>query len=491
MSSKLLFILLLCIVQNVLAAEPFSCSFKITNRIENRILANGIVQYESGSLSAISNHNKSTIYISNNSLLTSNNNCIPFPIDSVLLNLQIPIKIMSPIYDSKVNTLCKANDAFHLTHLFGIQYLICMDRKTNKPKAIIGTRILIEFQQLSFFKPSAVMAVVHTKVSAVCKQKKIINPPPAINDGPWFLNSKDSCGFEWIRDAKSCLIVDKLHNQKICIFLHGVGNSNYTSGPPTNSYVDYWGRVNDYTPQCSERYFIHEETKMRGWDNIELQKAYCKLALIDQPKNNNIIQNKILFVHSMGNLILAAAIKNGYCDIEAETTSWYDIQGPFMGSKAVVELQTICLFMHNGDWIYHFSPWFIKWIATTGGYCVPNSNSTYPAYKTMQPDYIGLDKLKHYAVPFITGSVCGYSSFGLLSMYSLPLLTLSHYVNYSDYNDGMVPLQSCRIDEQTFSSNHNDLFYEAAVNHSDGTCRNGDSLWFASQQPCSYYINKS
>jgi hypothetical protein len=84
---------------------------------------------------------------------------------------------------------------------------------------------------------------------------------------------------------------------------------------------------------------------MRGSDNKEIQKAFCNAALIDQ-KNEKVIKNKILFVHSMGNLILSAAIKNNFCDIDVNSTAWYMLQGPILGSEAAKYLINIC----NGNW---------------------------------------------------------------------------------------------------------------------------------------------
>ncbi len=101
-----------------------------------------------------------------------------------------------------------------------------------------------------------------------------------------------------------------------------------------------------YTPQCSERWFIREETKLRGWDNADLQKSFCDILLMkhlpDKISTDNVVKNTIIFAHSMGNLILGAAIKNGVCSLEKETVSWYNVMGPVKGSKAAIVLKDIC-----------------------------------------------------------------------------------------------------------------------------------------------------
>ena len=50
-----------------------------------------------------------------------------------------------------------------------------------------------------------------------------------------------------------------------CIFLHGGGVKE--SGPPTPTFPEYWGHLEDHTPQCRSRMFIHANTTGRAFDD--------------------------------------------------------------------------------------------------------------------------------------------------------------------------------------------------------------------------------
>jgi len=304
---------------------------------------------------------------------------------------------------------------------------------------------------------------------------------------PWYQRGSVMCKLPFIRDMNICVQND--HNpipeeeQRDCVFLHGVGE--WITGNLTDSFPDYWGYVEDYTPQCKTRTFIHQETKMRGWDNDELQEKYCEAALVGNAPGDRQIHDKVLFVHSMGNLILAGAIKSEKCSINSDSTSWFNIMGPMYGSKAAIMLQDICNQVNDGiaNKIYRF-------IALEGGYCMPNTNSSYPAYMTLSPSYKGVSELMSVAQNYISGSMCGDSATGLLSRYSV-LKALSYVVGYDHPNDGMVPIPSCSVPGAEYIVDYKNAWYRADVNHADGTCRSGNGWVFgASKQPCSYFNEK-
>lgn len=459
------------------------------------------------------------------------------------------------IFDKSVNQLCHASNMdMYMMNMLGKQYVICVgaspmvplqqqqqQQQAAVPHFIISDEMIIRLKVFSHqrtidwlresvSRKKREICAEDTSLSKTMKTSKNMRTLPHLgdkknqdssslllnrrsqiekmnvmieNDEPWFTNFEKCCRFDWIRDEQTCQQMmtmkrrrsidgeEPVKKQKICIFLHGVGNSDDISGPPTNEFSYYWGSVNQYTPQCSERWFIREETKKRGWDDIELQNAYCKLALINQTDpSDRIIRDKVLFVHSMGNLVLSGAIQRGLCNIDPETTSWYEVQAPFAGSKAAGELETICLYIHNGEWISHFTPRFVKWVATTGGYCVPGTNHSYPAYHTLSPSRKDWPELRKIATEKIKGALCGNSAYGLNSMYSAALFTLSQYVGYGDDNDGMVAWSSCHVGDRDFSINYEDPFYIATINHADGTCRNGNGYWGSYRQPCSWFTDK-
>ncbi|KAG2373366.1 hypothetical protein C9374_012232 [Naegleria lovaniensis] len=303
-----------------------------------------------------------------------------------------------------------------------------------------------------------------------------------------------ACLLPWLKDSKKCSQqhnMRELHERRICVFLHGAGQWPTDKGEPIDyDFENYWGPVSHYTPQCSERWFIREETKYRGWDNKELQQSYCDILLMKQKlkqgdmtwSSNKVVKNVIIYAHSMGNLILAAAIKNGVCSLDKTTVSWYDLMGPLRGSPAANMLDTVCA---QDDWNVK------RILASKGGYCMSDSMKMYPTYETLHTNYSGLSELQKIAKEYVTGQLCGTSSYGLNSMYSAPLELLSKLVNYGELNDGLVPYSSCAVDKEApFSESYEDTFYKTAANHVDGTCKSGDS-WFGSTKPCSFFINKT
>jgi hypothetical protein len=409
------------------------------------------------------------------------------------------------IFDREVMICVKQQWMMYEVTFMSEVYVVCISEQM-KPVRIIARDMLID---IVTFSPLRTIQWLSDKVQPKVQScKKSVSSTdeepqqlPKVKLQPWYSSYKDSCRYRWVRDPVNCQLfedaprsrslVDSVIATKTCIFLHGVGNTQEEAGPPVHEYPDYWGQVHEFTPQCKERWFIREETKSRGWDNLELQQAFCNMALINQTAGDTIVRDKILFVHSMGNLILAGAIKNKLCDIDRNNTSWYEIQGPLGGSKAAYELELICLYIHNGEWVRHLTPRFVKWVATTGGYCVPGTNQSYAAYDTLAPTYNGIKDLYAIAKPRIKGAMCGDSPYGLNSLYSAALYSLSFYVGYGDINDGMVPFASCRtISVLDFSLSYQDQYYLATINHADGTCRDGNGYWGITRQPCSWYTDK-
>lgn len=299
----------------------------------------------------------------------------------------------------------------------------------------------------------------------------------------WF-NSPTTCHLNLIKDEKICSSVftsyDKL-DKKVCIFLHGSGEEEVSA--PVTSHKSYWGKIENFTPQCKERIFIKQDTLHKGWNDKDLQASYCQVALSGQPHSEIIIKNKVIFAHSMGNLILAGAILNKICDIDINTTSWYSIQAPMKGSKAADYLDHVCLMRESTkDKAFNL-------IASKGGYCINNRAAS--VYETLSPQFPNLDKVYSIMKKRVKGALCGNSSVGLWSPYSLALKAISSIVDYEEPNDGMVGSSSCLFDGIEFSTeDYQSNFYNAEVNHSDGPCRNGDGLYSSSRKPCSWYLGK-
>jgi len=257
---------------------------------------------------------------------------------------------------------------------------------------------------------------------------------------------------------------------KECVFLHGSGVG--TTAAPAPTFVDYWGNVHMYVTQCDSSIFIIQNTITRTFNDPDLMSAYCDLAVSGStgkdPKSlNATISNKIVFTHSMGNDILAAAIQHGLCDFDS-SSSWYEVSGPMHGSKAANVVDTICL---SDD-----EP--LIWLSDELGYCTGNTES--PAYFSLRPSYPAIAGIASVMASRIKGAFCGISAFGQSSRYSVPLQALSDIVQYGEPNDGMVGLSSCDI-VGTFGTSIKDSdFYQGPYNHADATCRNGGPpcLWY-------------
>jgi len=385
--------------------------------------------------------------------------------------------------------------------LIGREFVV--DFESFSERRIIGwlveqTRSTIDRVCANVRKERVIRQSMNRALSSTASKKKSLQQHND-DESSWFQSYEHSCRYPWIKDQLSCqtheetnksLLMSKNKQGKVCIFLHGAGNDASEAGEPVHSYPEYWGRVEQYTPQCSERWFIREDTKEKGWDDKGLQESYCKLALIYQKPGDTVIRDKIIFAHSMANVILADAIQNGICSIDVNTTSWYETQGSLLGSKAAHTIRNICRHIHDGNWPSDLNPLLMKWVITKAGYCIPGTNHSYPVYDTLDPSFEKLKGLSKIAKQYVKGALCGNSAFGLTTTYSLPLSLFSMYTSYDEDNDAIVPWTSCDKGNGDYSEHYSNLYYSARVNHADGTCRNGNGWWGATRRPCSWFTDK-
>jgi len=292
-----------------------------------------------------------------------------------------------------------------------------------------------------------------------------------------------------------------------------------TSSPPTNTDTDgYWGgaRIEKFTPFCTSRLFVHEDTATRGWDDAQLQRSYCEAASgVDN--GPLVIRNAVIFSHSMGNLVLGGALHDKTCTLDS-SSHWYSLSAPWGGSKAAAWIQNICrtTLLRGSKSFYHdnnessiheaiinrplganaltksnsFS--VLRWLATELHYC----DETRPghvnrAYASLVPSYPGLEKPRNAALAHVSGAICGSSPGGLSDKYSLAMLALSEAVNYGEDNDGMVDVTSCMLPTMTYDRQFTSRYYLAAINHPDSTCRDGDGLFEKeSRSPCTWIARR-
>lgn len=206
-------------------------------------------------------------------------------------------------------------------------------------------------------------------------------------------------------------------------------------------------------------------------------------------QTGNLIHDSIVFTHSMGNLVLAAAIAKGYCDFDA-TSSWYEVSSPTHGSPAASAISKICDDTSSSVWNDG-----LVWLAGELGYCINKSSNgsenTNEAYVSMQPENPAFNTVpvKEVMSSRIKGAMCGTSAFGLVSKYSIPLAAIAAMSNFGELNDGMVAYSTCAV-YGNFTSNYQDNFYQTATSHVDDTCRNGNGDFGTDRQPCSWFSHR-
>lgn len=270
---------------------------------------------------------------------------------------------------------------------------------------------------------------------------------------------------------------------KHCVFIHGVGNTPAKGSKPilTGSFAEYWGKVEAFTPQCLSRTFLNVETVVRGWDQPSLQEQVCRAATYDTSTGTSsmgTISNRIIFTHSMGNMMMAGAVESKRCTIDSSTSSWYEVSGPMWGSKMASALDNIC---GRGD----FSAF--KFVATKLGYC--DGKTVSQAYKSLEPNYPGLAGIAKTIAPRLSGAMCGTSAYGLASVYSVELAATAELAGFAGLNDGVVPWSSCSVEGKSvkFHPDYREAWYSAVVNHIDSSCYEGDGWYGDDRKPCSWY----
>lgn len=229
----------------------------------------------------------------------------------------------------------------------------------------------------------------------------------------------------WASAAAATPSVASATPTKDCVFIHGVGNKP-TKGSASiliGSYPYYWGQVQDFTPQCKSWVFLNVETVERGWDNAELQDQVCRVATYDvATKSSSMgkISNRIVFTHSMVNMMMAGAIESGRCGLDMSSSTWYEVSGPMYGSKMSTALDKIC---SGSDWSLY------KLVASKLGYCTGGSVSA--AYKSLEPTHPGLKGIAATIGPRLSGALCGTSAYGLASIYSVELAATAELAGFA------------------------------------------------------------
>jgi len=381
-----------------------------------------------------------------------------------------PLSNNTIIFDKELSKRCKLL-AKHITKYEGESFVICTEG--NNIQYIISRDLLITVKSITKLRNKFAVPPQLPQ----CKTVEVTSGP--IQERmPWFKDEKTSCSLSWTKDESVCSPFMNLPKKR-CVFIHGSGNK--VVGPPAfGEWPRYWGDVHKYVPQCDTLWFARAEAVHRGWDDEQFQWDVCEAATAGTD-DKFLIKDTTLFIHSLGNLVLTEAIRTGKCAIDTETTTWYSLGVPFDGSPAAIMVAEVCV----GNWS---EP--IRWIAEKMCYC--NGKKQSKVYESLHPEYPNLKRLTDLAKPYITGAMCGASSWGLNTKYAPALKIIGAMSKFKSDNDGMVGFENCANGkDDKFGDDPNDTFYRAKVNHADLTCRNGNGYFGIARKPCDYFINKT
>lgn len=424
------------------------------------------------------------------------------PLAELFSTLNLAIRLDNiPTFDQDVNK-CSGNR--WLVSYAGQHYVICQNKFSGKISGIIGENLLLEVLSLSpipefqpHFPPDFNLSSCNINENVYPLSSATVWDQANL----WYSKGEQLCLESSSlnrQDASVCtstssdnIIALAKKNLYDCVFIHGIGVDLLANETQLlDTFPEYWGDVHLHTPQCKTRKFLKIGTMTRGWNDNVLQKEVCSFATKDDNSKTDssagipLIKNKIIFAHSMGNLILAGAIKNKICDVDIETVAWYSIMSPYRGSKAADMLEDLC--KSNSLLTYP-----MRYIADFGGYCVPGKNVSYPAYSSLTSKTLNATlskELQDIAKKRISGALCGSSPYGLQSRYGLALTTLAAYVRYSEENDGMVEFSSCNLGiPEKFVADYEENWYYGQLNHADGTARNNDGWWGKNRMVLPYF----
>jgi hypothetical protein len=307
--------------------------------------------------------------------------------------------------------------------------------------------------------------------------------------------------------------------ERICVFLHGAGENPTSdriglSETPKQSWSfpfgDYWG-----TKRRNERYIFNWDkvpctkflygdfpTRDQTWRNEDVLKAFANFAMGNDHLGRSMTGGKRphkVFAHSMGNNILANAIRLAYLP---KNFQWYAIQAPFLGSPSAHYLAAACKEGHP-----------LATLATIFSACLkPNQvpddqldtagkkDLRTEASKDLHPETAPSDDpgttladgvLARIAQNHTAGIHCSTSPVGLRHPVVFPLLKgLSDLVYFTGdtkayaqlgftdkTNDGMVPVQSCQAGAPkgtVWGTSSTAAFYLSDLSHFEGAGRNGE-----------------
>lgn len=308
--------------------------------------------------------------------------------------------------------------------------------------------------------------------------------------------------------------------ERICVFLHGAGENAAPDKVGLHEtpklswsfpYGDYWGTKRDknghyvmgwHKVKCTKFLYGDFPTKFQTWRDDKVLKAFANFAMGKDhngvSKTGGVYPHKV-FAHSMGNNILANAIRRGFLPKDFKFNA---IQGPFLGSPAAYFLAQGCTEGHPlAKLAAIFSACLNPGDKKGGEPATEGRDLRTEATKDLDPRTSPSDdKSRNLASGVLaqivknhtSGVHCSTSPLGLRHpLISLLLGTLDQMIyrtgdvkayeemGFTDKtNDGMVPIQSCKAGAPANADWKNDSsapFYVSDLSHYEGAGRNGES----------------
>ncbi|KAG7387367.1 hypothetical protein PHYPSEUDO_014391 [Phytophthora pseudosyringae] len=291
---------------------------------------------------------------------------------------------------------------------------------------------------------------------------------------------KAAFDFSWGDDSPSCSCKS---TPRPCIFIHGMGVTFEL--PDNQDSFRYWGNLTGHTPCCSTIKYAVLDTVNNTWTNNTQQQKVCDRALsVSKTSTDTVITDTIVVTHSMGNLLLAAAIDSRKCSLDSSST-WVGLAAPMKGSKASDFIQESCAGNAN---------FAVEAMVENSGRCPPTT-----ALKSMP--FQG----ESYSTPALNAAftaaqeafrsnvsalMCSSSFSGLRSSDQVTLWALGMLGHHHSWrNDGMVEFQSCAagFPESKFGQTWRDRFYRTKLNHYDMQFRHGDSIFSKAKMPLKWF----
>ncbi|CAI5739926.1 unnamed protein product [Hyaloperonospora brassicae] len=273
-----------------------------------------------------------------------------------------------------------------------------------------------------------------------------------------------------------------------CIFFHGLGNPKEAPElQDTPAMVhDMIGDMHGHAPFCSTIKYAIIDTETAGWTDKVLHKKFCKFALSMSPTSNvteGVIDSTIIVTHSMGGLVMAAALATGRCKFSRKT-SWVALSPPMGGSMASDFMMGVCekdgTVAENLFGLIGHCPMTVcrkSTIYQGEKYSTPSTNKAYAAAQ------------KAYRRN-VAAAMCSDSPLGLFSPYQVRSAIGGKILPHkSEENDGLVEYKSCAagLDVAKFGNHYLDRFYRPQLNHADTALLNGDGVLKNSQKPVKWF----